>query len=188
MGTGKRLEPEIDLITPPSKASVYHREGYGKIEFSSIGIEYITPLTKENIFDYYDHELTKNGWYYLSQEHLPDDNFYVKNYCKNKDTASIYYYDYGNDYNYELVLESGSLSECNFTPIGGSISILDALSCTGCTGSWLVILIIGIIRYRKNINKNEPKISEKLTYILCFIFNFLAMIYSILIIGMHLLQ
>jgi hypothetical protein len=100
-------------------------------------------LTRDRIFDYYDQELKRLGWSYLNQEAITYDAMKRK-YCMGNFTATVAYYGTGYEWNHQLYLDAGMLSDCEMMKGGGIayVPFSHLWFSLGCSVSWLIYAVI----------------------------------------------
>ncbi len=145
------VKAEIGTLVPPTQA---HLEEVGtslKTDRASIYYRYATPLSHEQVFDYYETELHNRGWVFVS-EHDITLKAVGRDYCKGKYSLSLDYYGIGYNWKYELWLTAGESSDCTRNGAGSLLSITEPLLLLGCSVSWgtyAVILFLATWRMPK---------------------------------------
>lgn len=162
----KNLENELSIIFPPNQTSVENAYSGEKVTFSWANQDHSTRLSAQEVFDYYNGELARNGWIFRNQEFiLPPDEWQIKDFCpyscsrhfcKGRFKATVDYHQGGH---YSLLLQSDEMMSCQDDKNLGT-SITEALFGIGCSTTWMLYAVAVLIAFAK-LNQEELLIFAK---------------------------
>jgi len=200
----EKLEKELSYIVLPPQTSFQPLSVGEKVTFSWVTQDYLTSLKAQEIFDYYDSELTRNGWTFRKAEavHPPDpwrSNGFCpyscnRHYCKDGFEATVDFYDGGS---YSLWLRSNEMLPCEDDKNLGT-TVTEALFGIGCSTTWMLYAIAvgvalakldekGFLSFAKQISWQSRDVSRTGIYALgAFILSLLIYYYCIMIISKYL--
>lgn len=120
-----KLENEFQQIPLPPKVKLVDYRSEHKTDQVNISAHYDTQLQYPDIFNFYDNELSKQGWQFVEQRDITLSAV-GRDYCKNDYVLSVNYYGIGYDWKQELWLSWGRPTGCQV--VKGGIYQLVAIS------------------------------------------------------------